>query len=71
MDMLIAKSFINRLMIFARGRAFISGILLTGYSYFRIAHDKGTKLHGFMKHGSLENVMKAKKLFGIQNEDIS
>lgn len=41
-DMLIAEPLVNRLMIFARRRALISRILLTGYSYFRVAHDKGT-----------------------------
>lgn len=41
-DMLIAEPLVNRLMIFARRRALITGILLTGYSYFRVVHDKGT-----------------------------
>lgn len=40
--MLIVEHPVNRLMIFARRRARIFGILLTGCSYFRIAHDKQT-----------------------------
>lgn len=42
--MLIVEHPVNRLMIFARRRALIFGILLTGCSYFRIAHDKQTQV---------------------------